>query len=133
MRIIYKKPVLWPVISFFFPAIEWDKIVMTFGHRIYTAKELRQDIIEHEKVHMKQQTRWLFIAFIMVTIYFISKRFRLKMEVPAYRAQYQYLITHTDDPEKKALALFNMANQLSSPIYGSMVSLQEAKRLICES
>lgn len=54
---------------------------------IFVRPEARHDhgLIEHEKVHLVEQRRWLVLPWLAA--YLISKRFRCNAEVRAYREQ----------------------------------------------
>lgn len=58
---------------------------MTVGPLVFIRPEYRDDIglLEHEKVHVRQFYRYGPLAL----MYFVSKKWRLRMEVEAYREQ----------------------------------------------
>lgn len=130
MKVINKQPWIWKFIQRWFPAAEWGKVTFTFYSRVYSKYEVPDYIIEHEKVHERQMTKFLPVALVWLVLYWTNKRFRLKMEIPAYRREYQYLCEKVKDPNMQARALANLSLALSGPVYRKMISYQEAKTLI---
>lgn len=120
-KIIYKKPVLWPLINLFFPNARWGEICLTFGKTIYADSKLPANIIAHELVHVGQQ-RNIFIGTLWWILYCLSTRFRLSQEIPAHRAQFNY------NPSKKNLIW--AATALSGKVYGNMITYGKAVELI---
>ncbi len=91
-------------------------------------------ILEHEKVHLKRQggdpAGWW-------EIYLAEPKFRLAEELPAHQAEFLWWLEHKDAavPIKgfRSLAdyqLLHIAKRLSSPLYGSLIGIVDAKRLI---
>lgn len=89
-----------------------EQSIFAMNGAIYnpSGKEIDPDIIEHEKVHLKQQQEnpdWLMK-------YLSNEKFREEVELEAYSRQYQYLkdeVKVTADDLKSFL--FEMANALS--------------------
>ena len=106
-----------------------ETTVYTYGDTIYAPfihGVLSQDLIAHEEVHEKQQNGdpmgwWKH--------YIDDKNFRLHEEVQAYRAQYK-VFRKRRDRNKIALFVHALARDLSGPMYGHIIDLQEAIRLI---
>jgi len=113
----------------FFPGFEEFKPVFCYGSTIYNPfdQEITPDLVHHEEVHSKQQGKnpefWY-------SRYFREPHFRLDQEVEAYRAQYAFVNKRVVDRELKAWFLNRLASSLSSPLYGNLVSHQEAWKLI---
>lgn len=72
-------------------------------------------IIEHEKVHLRQQVKYLFIGFAL--LYFCSRRWRYRFELEAYRVSVRCGQT-----------LDSAAAHLSGPLYGNLVTKAQAKQ-----
>ena len=124
-----EKPPNWEAIKKFFPEVDspnW-KPIFCYGDTIYnpTKQDLanRPDLIVHEEVHMKQQGKspdfWW-------ERYFLNPEFRLEQEVEAYRAQYKYMSKHIKDRETLAWFLSEISRDLSSELYGNIISKQDA-------
>lgn len=102
------------------------KTIFTYGDTIYSLNDLSFGLIAHEITHVFQQTemgaeKWW-------DKYFKDKDFRLSQEVEAYRRQYQ---VYKNNNEVTAYDYLNqMARDLSSKMYGEIISFEEAKKLI---
>lgn len=81
---------------------------------IFTRQKLPpKNLIEHEKVHLKQQVKFLFIGFAL--LYFGSKKWKYKFELEAYKVSVKHGL-------KKERA----AQILSGPLYGQLTSYKQA-------
>jgi hypothetical protein len=101
-----------------------DGIVFAYDGKIYSNNPLPDCLIVHEKVHLRQQEemgvdKW-------VERYLDDVEFRLQMEVEAYREQLKSIHNNS----KKRMWKKKSARDLSSPIYGSIVSYDEVMRLL---
>lgn len=105
-----------------------DGVIFPFNNKIYTHYQMSDHLIVHEKVHLKQQGGLLGSMW-WVLLYIASKRFRLKQELEAYRVQYKYIVKHTGREEANTL-LIRISNDLSSEMYGNMISYAEAFKQI---
>ena len=105
-------------------------IVFTYGDTIYNPKKLEipDDVKFHEKVHSEQQQ-----VFTDPSLWWIkycnSPQFRLEQEVEAYALQYE-LIKQSYPHKARKEALFDLAQSLSSGLYGIKLSHQEAESKI---
>lgn len=104
-------------------AIVEDEVAFPYKGKIYSNKKLPNDLIEHEKVHFKQQDE--IGDDVWIEEYLSNPSFRLKVELEAYRHQ---LSLYT--PLVRSLLLGNIAKVLSSPMYGNIVTYQEARGLL---
>lgn len=109
-----------------------DTAVYTYGDTIYFPKggELPEDLWRHEEKHGEQQDKmgarewwdhWL-----------ASIEFRVWQELEAYQVQYRFLKTTHRDRNAQARLAFLLAQELSSPMYGQVITFQEAYRRIRE-
>jgi len=108
--------------------VSFDNVVFTVGDTIHAKNEMSEDLIEHEKTHIKQQTemgveKWW-------NRYFEDSRFRYTQEIEAYRNQYKCFCTITKNRSKKFNFLKKIATDLSGRMYGNVVGLNEAVNLI---
>lgn len=85
-HVVYKKPLIWPVLKFFFPEIDFEKgTVVTICGRIYTCWELHPECLRHELVHVRQQgTNWFYVYLYFIPRYILDVKFRLRMESEAH-------------------------------------------------
>lgn len=88
------------------------------GPIIFIKPKYKDDVglLEHEKVHVRQ---WLRTCTLHTYLYLLSKKYRLKSEVEAYKAQLKYAPKSTD--------LF--ATYLSRD-YNLSITKEEAKKLL---
>jgi hypothetical protein len=101
--------------------------VFAYGDTIYSpsSDELPPDLVEHEKVHLRQQAavggpdEWW-------RRYIEEPAFRLEQELEAYRAQ---VATFADRARRRECAR-RVARDLAGPIYGRLITKGEAFRLL---
>lgn len=82
-----------------------------------TDKNPPKHLIEHEKVHLRQQVKYLFLGFAL--LYFGTKRWRYKFELEAYRVSVRH-----------GLPIHKAAQHLSGPLYGNLVSYRQALKAL---
>lgn len=117
------------MIKIFFPHLEEYKPVFCYGDTLYNPfkAKLTIDIEVHEEVHSKQQGTdpegWYYN-------YFHDIHFRLKQEIEAYGTQLQFINSLHLPSKMREWKEEKLAEGLSSPLYGSMVSYAEAKSKI---
>lgn len=107
------------------------KPVFTYGKVLFNPHDCTVDqfLMAHEVTHTAQQgavggpIEWW-------ERYLSDKEFRLKQEVEAYYAQFSLLKSSRKDRNRIAWYLHQIARDLSSPMYGSMCTLQEALKYI---
>lgn len=108
--------------------IDWDKgVIITYGDTIYCKFPLPYDLLEHEKVHIRQQEEtgadeWW-------ERYFLEPDFRLSQELEAYRRQVIALKEYMFDKNKR-FKVYNFIWKSMADMYGGMCTLEEAKKLI---
>jgi len=114
------------------PGVKKNKaIVFTYGNIVYSPMfdTLGDHLMAHEEVHVERQgdnpAAWW-------RQYLDDPEFRLKEEVAAYQAQYQYLIKYYDRSWRRKIVR-SIAADLSGPMYGSIITKQQAIQLIKES
>lgn len=101
-----------------------DKTIFAFDDIIYANDVLTNDLIIHERVHHEQQHRdglefW-------IKNYLNDDKYRLKMEKEAYSLQLKSI----DDREKRNKLRIQSARTLSSPLYGSLITFNDALKLL---
>lgn len=103
--------------------------VFAYGDTIYSpsTENLTADLIAHERVHFDQQRKvggpeaWW-------RRYIDDPRFRLEQEIEAYRVQYA-TVAGAPRPERRRL-LAHICKSLASGMYGSLVTKEQARRLV---
>jgi hypothetical protein len=107
-------------------------VLFCFGDTIYNPKGIKipPQLMVHEGVHSGQQGN---DPFEWWKRYIADATFRLDQELPAHRAEWQFLRDgwRSSIPVVEANdTLHLIAWRLSSPLYGSMIGYEEARRLI---
>lgn len=107
-----------------------DNTIYTYGNKIYNPKDNDIDLalMAHEQTHSIQQEElgvkdWW-------SKYLVDKEFRLKQEVQAYQVQYRYYCKDVKDRNRRYRFLDRIASDLSSEIYGNIISKSEALKII---
>lgn len=124
----HELPPNWDEIIKHFPA-DFDKgVIVTYGEDIYYKYELNAWKLAHEKTHIKQQTemgveKWW-------ARYFEDVEFRLSQEIEAYRNEINWIKQNIKDRNKKFLMIRSIWQDLSSPLYGGICSMEQAKQYL---
>lgn len=131
MKTIKTKPPVWHEIEKRFP-VKWeDQVIVTYYPNVHCVTgEISIFKQVHESIHLGQQKKmgvqqWW-------TRYFDDTQFRLDQEVEAYRAEARYL---RDNPnltvrDQRRSYLRQIVEQLSSSMYGNLVTKAQAEELI---
>lgn len=103
--------------------------VFCYGNVIHNpaGKALTPDLINHEMIHMQQQSNG---AEAWWKLYLEDKLFRTSQEIPAFQVQFQTAKQHIKDRERLHRYLVQLAKNLSSDVYGKVISFGEAYRSI---
>jgi hypothetical protein len=108
---------------------DWERTAFAFGNTIYSKYQLPDHLIVHESVHLEQQRHSIIGAWLWLGLYLLSKRFRYRMELQAYRKQWQFFKTHyTFRCHNNFIG--KIAGDLSGKLYGNIVTYEEAVRAI---
>ena len=109
--------------------IKGKEVVFTYGDILYNPHKVsvERHLLVHEQTHEKQQNKdpesWW-------TRYLRDKSFRLSQEVEAYQNQFRFIKNSIKDSYRVVLVLDELADHLSSRIYGNIISFKEARKLI---
>lgn len=110
-------------------------IVYTYGDTIHVPSgkpELMPDLLAHEEIHFKQQTAPGMTPEKWWAKYLKDPKFRLEQEIQAY--QTQYLMAKSKYARSRAKNILKqVAGDLSSGLYGDLLTFDEAKKLIEEA
>lgn len=98
-----------------------DEVAFPYKGKIYSNKELPEELLEHEKVHFKQQEE--LGDDIWEERYLTDANFRVQMELEAYKKQLTYFRLNRDVFD---MARVQIAKVLSSPMYGNILTYKEA-------
>lgn len=114
-----------------FPFAKGRPILYCWGHTIYSSNGAvcGPEKMAHEAVHAARQgddvEGWW-------ERYMVDSAFRLAEELPAHVAEYLILCEMDSGRGARRRALRAVAGALASPLYGGLLSLEKAKRLILD-
>lgn len=100
-----------------------ENTVIAYDGNIYSNKPLYPDVLEHEKVHLKQQKKYGLLNF--TDKYLNNRAFRLEMEAEAYKVQLESI----KDEELREAVRKDAIIGLCSGLYGKM-SMTQAEKLL---
>ena len=114
--------------------VNWDDgICVAYGDKIYTKYDIAPDVLIHEEVHLQQQKeigveKWW-------NLYLNNKNFRMNQEIEAHKKQAEFLLnllqgSRTAGKRYASWKLGQMAKDLSGPMYGRMMTLKEANKIL---
>lgn len=128
MNIVIARPPLFDEINAAFNVAGKD-VFYCFGPDLYNpgGVDIPPAIIAHERIHSLQQgddvTGWW-------RKYIADAAFRLAQEIPAHQREFEFICFHGANRKHRRGYLDSIARRLSGPLYGRMISFDEAKRLI---
>jgi len=130
MNVVYDYPPNYSAIITVFPdVITREGVIFTYGDTIYSpvVQDIPEHLHVHEMVHMQQQgdnpEGWW-------DQYLVDEEFRLDQEVEAYHEQYESVKDRMESTILQMQFLMVIAQDLSSSMYGNIVSLPDAVQLI---
>lgn len=129
-KIINKKPLFWFLVRLFYPKAVWGRTHFAFGDTIYSPNPLSEDVVIHESVHLEQHHYSKLFACYVFIRFWLSKSYRLKLEVPAYITQWKWIKDNYKHQNRLDNLRFSLAKSMSSDLYGPMISYQEAINLL---
>lgn len=134
----FEKPPMWDEINAAFN-VEGKDVLFAFGRCVFcpmSKGDISQEKYEHEKAHCIRQMSLVLIPgsppdpIEWWTRYIHDPVFRLVEEIVAHYAEYQYLAASAANRRERRIALSNVARQLASPLYGNLISLEAAKKVL---
>ncbi|MES2216651.1 MAG: hypothetical protein V4481_05155 [Patescibacteria group bacterium] len=129
MKIVNEKPPIWNECNEAFKLPHG--VVFPYDHVLYNPDGITvpDDLMVHESVHERQQEEMGGSA-IWWAKYLQDKNFLIDQEVQAYGAQYKFICGKVKDKNARYKNLHIIADQLSSPLYGSVIAYTDAIRRI---
>lgn len=134
MIVVHDRPPLWDIIDKTFH-VAGKPILFAWGDRIFNPEGVHvpKELHAHEEIHGARQLEacdlsdpvhqwWL--------KYIADPAFRLAEEIPAHRAEYLSFCKRHADRNLRSRALSSIAMKLAAPLYGSLVTVREARDLI---
>lgn len=119
--------------------VRGQKVIYCWGDKIYNPMnvEVGPHLHLHEAVHSAQQggnpeAWWI--------KYCEDRQFRLEQEIPAHIAEFKYFSSqpHADDPmpgfrSKREYWRLRIAQKLSHPVYGGIITTSKAKHILANA
>lgn len=104
--------------------------IFAWGEAIYNPHgiDVPPSLVAHERVHMERQQG---DPFGWWRQYIDSGNFRLREEILAHAAELRHMRSDRSIPRnQRRTALHLVAQKLAHPLYGSLISVRDAKRVI---
>jgi hypothetical protein len=127
MKFSYEKPPNWELLTAHFP-VDWNTVIVTYGDTIHSKEKIHFLKEMHELIHTQQQTKM--DKDVWWDKYIKDKEFRLYQELEAYANEIAWAKKVIQDRNEKQRYLHQIYIDISSPMYGNMVSFSEAKQLL---
>lgn len=132
---VVKKSWLWMFWKLWFPGADTDRVVVAFGRNVYApSASVSPDLWMHEHTHLLRQHYSFFYAFWWHLKYRFSSKFRYNEEVLAYGEQLRYVKSQSLKGTYEGRKVWQwreaMAKLLSSKLYGSIATFDEASEAI---
>ncbi len=111
--------------------VKWAHgVVITYGDTVYVNSGFQLDgsLQEHEGTHIRQQLK--IGADVWWKRYFDEPEFRLSQEKEAYINQSKWLKRNIKNRELRFRVLNKIIADFSGPMYGSIITRDEAKKLL---
>lgn len=109
--------------------VNWDDgLAITYGDTVYAKYPLLPDVEAHEGVHIRQQEK--IGKDIWWEKYLTDLPFRLEQEIEAYQYQATYIKNTISDRNARFKRLRQVAVDLSSSVYGNMITFEDARKLL---
>lgn len=128
MRVLTMLPPNFAAINRAF-GVRGKPVIYAYGNTIYNPARIlvHPSLVQHELVHSRRQgddpAGWW-------DQYIADKAFRLAEEIPAHQAEYASICRCRTTEAARAEDLNRIAERLASPLYGGLIGIDEAKRLI---
>ena len=138
LEVVHGRPPNYEAIVAVFPGAALPGVIFAYGDHIYAPGKggraapfmLSPALQAHEQVHCERQgghpEPWW-------ERYLIDPVFRLEEELLAHRAEYRAYCARHVNSRKQAQALAGIAVKLAAPLYGGLISPEDAQRAILKS
>lgn len=128
MNIISDYPPNYSEIVAVFPTAKQRGVIFTYGDTLYNPSRvsISESLMAHEVVHSIRhgtdpKSWW--------DKYLVDPKFRLKEEALAHQVEYRRASQDASRPIRRQ-ALAQIAKRLCSPLYGGLLSYDEAKKMV---
>ena len=130
IKVLFERPPNFDIIVKCFPLATRIETVFSYGDRIYvpSGKKLPREIVAHEIIHCERQQEvgvdhWW-------EQYCADQTFRLLEETLAHQKEYYELLEAQQTRNARRWALDHVAGKLANKLYGPMISLDRAKKVL---
>lgn len=129
MEIVNSLPPNYTEILAVFPSAANHGVIFTYGDTIFNPSggSISPELFAHEGLHSGRQgsdvDRWW-------AKYLVDTEFRLEEELLGHRAEYRAFIARHKDREQVNQYLQAVAQRLSSPLYGNIITMNKARKEI---
>lgn len=127
MNIIKSRPPNYQEILAVFPMASMPGVIFAYAPDIYAPMgDVPPPLIDHEKVHIARQKEigvdeWW-------RRYLSDSAFRYHEELLAHRAEYQHLVAAAPSRSARRANLRIVAKRLISPLYGKLITVDQAMK-----
>ncbi len=106
--------------------------IFAYDHVIYNpgGTKLPLELLAHERVHFEQQDAHIGGVVGWWEDFLSDPEFRLAQEIPAHKVEYRTFCKYNKDRNMQAQALRAMGQRLSAPMYGGIITTNEAMKAI---
>lgn len=135
MRVIADVPPMFDEIDAVFH-VRGKPVMFAWGDKIYVPMQqgqLSKCLLAHEQVHGDRQLAAPGGIEGWWRRYLDEPAFRLNEELLAHRAELAQLLTKAKGPAMRAHVLSRTAARLAAPLYGSLITIADAKRALTAS
>ena len=128
MNVITARPPNFAKIAAAFELRRWPGAIFCYGDTIYnpSGAEITPALLAHETAHSERQI----IPEAWWDRYLADKKFRLEEEIIAHRVEWLRFCAEGWNRHERRRYLAAIAGRLASPLYGSMITVHGAKRII---
>ena len=129
LEVVDGRPPNYAEIVAVFPGAANPGVIFAYGDRIYApgGRAVPPALQAHEQVHCERQgghpEHWW-------GLYLTDPGFRLEEELLAHRAEDRAYCARHANRAKQAQALEGIARKLAAPLYGGLISAEDARRAI---
>lgn len=131
MEIVTDYPPIWDEANARFN-IGKRAVIFAWGNRIFNPNGCRIEapLLAHETAHGQRQGSDIMGWW---RRYFDDPAFRLAEEIPAHQAEYLAALKNAPNRQRRRACEKAIAGRLAGPLYGGMISLPRARRLLREA
>lgn len=132
LEVVDGRPPNFEAIVAVFPGAAQPGVIFAYGDKIYAPGGRRPTpaLQAHEIVHCERQggrpEHWW-------ELYLTNPVFRLDEELLAHRAEYRAYCARHGNRAKQEAALAGIAAKLAAPLYGNLITPDDARKAILES